>query len=47
MNRKLTTREPDEEMAEIAIAAVEAVFDWRAFQKGTFPTHAGEGVCDD
>ena len=27
----LTTREPDEDMAEVAIAAVEAVFDWRAF----------------
>lgn len=27
----LTTREPDREMAEVAIAAVEAVFDWRAY----------------
>jgi len=29
--QKLTTREPDEEMIEVAIQSVEAVFDWRAF----------------
>lgn len=28
----LTTKEPDDSMIEVAIAAVEAVFDWRAFQ---------------
>ena len=28
----LTTKEPDDDMIEVAIAAVEAVFDWRAFQ---------------
>lgn len=27
----LTTREPDDEMLEVAIKSVEAVFDWRAF----------------
>lgn len=27
----LTTREPDEGMVEVAIAAVEAVFDWKAY----------------
>lgn len=27
----LTTREPDDAMIEVAIASVEAVFDWRAF----------------
>ena len=27
----LTTREPDEKMAEVAIQAVESVFDWRKF----------------
>ncbi len=32
--QKLTTREPDESMAEVAIAAVEAVFDWKAFLAG-------------
>ena len=29
----LTTREPDDSMIEVAIASVEAVFDWRAYQK--------------
>lgn len=32
--QKLTTKEPDDDMIEVAIAAVEAVFDWRAFQNG-------------
>ena len=31
MMQKLTTREPDEQMIEVAIQSVEAVFDWRAF----------------
>ncbi len=31
--QKITTKEPDREMVEVAIAAVEAVFDWRAFQR--------------
>ncbi len=30
--QKLVTNEPDEEMCEVAIQAVEAVFDWRAYQ---------------
>ncbi|MDE6874176.1 MAG: DUF1385 domain-containing protein [Lachnospiraceae bacterium] len=30
--QKLTTKEPDDSMIEVAIASVEAVFDWRAFQ---------------
>ncbi len=34
--QKLTTREPDEGMVEVAIEAVEAVFDWRAYQKENF-----------
>ena len=29
--QKLTTKEPDDEMIEVAIKSVEAVFDWRAF----------------
>ena len=29
----LTTREPDDDMIEVAIASVEAVFDWRAYQE--------------
>ena len=28
----LTTKEPEDDMIEVAMAAVEAVFDWRAFQ---------------
>lgn len=32
--QKLTTREPDDGMIEVAIASVEAVFDWRAYQAG-------------
>lgn len=32
----LTTREPDESMAEVAIAAVEAVFDWRKYLYDVF-----------
>lgn len=30
--QRLTTREPDEEMLEVAIASVEGVLDWRAYQ---------------
>lgn len=31
--QKLTTKEPDEQMVEVAITAVEAVFDWEEFIK--------------
>ena len=34
--QKITTKEPDEEMIEVAIKSVEAVFDWRAFLKENF-----------
>nr|MCR5734477.1 DUF1385 domain-containing protein [Lachnospiraceae bacterium] len=34
--QKLTTKEPDESMAEVAIASVEAVFDWRAYLLSEF-----------
>ena len=34
--QKLTTKEPDEAMCEVAIASVEAVFDWKAYLKETF-----------
>ena len=27
----LTTKEPDDEMIEVGIASVEAVFDWKSF----------------
>ena len=32
----LTTKEPDDSEIEVAIAAVEKVFDWRKFEKDTF-----------
>ena len=32
----LTTREPDEKEVEVAIKAVEEVFDWRKFKKDNF-----------
>ncbi len=34
--QKLTTKEPDEQMVEVAIASVEAVFDWKAYYKENF-----------
>ena len=35
--QKMTTREPDADMAEVAIAAVEAVFDWKEYLRENFP----------
>jgi uncharacterized protein YqhQ len=29
--QKLTTREPDDDMIEVGIASVEAVFDWKSY----------------
>ena len=29
--QKITTREPDDEMIEVAIKSVEAVFDWKTY----------------
>lgn len=34
--QKLTTKEPDDDMIEVAIQAVEAVFDWRAYEAEYF-----------
>lgn len=34
--QRLTTREPDEQMIQVAIASVEAVFDWKAFLNEKF-----------
>ena len=39
--QKLTTREPDASMLEAAIASIEAIYDWRAFQEET----AAGGGC--
>ncbi len=40
--QRLTTREPEPEMAEVAIKAVEAVFDWKAYLKENFPEKYGD-----
>ena len=40
--QKLTTKEPDDDMIEVAIAAVEAVFDWKEFQKKEWAGQEGE-----
>ena len=34
--QNLTTKEPDDSMIEVAIAAVEAVFDWRTYEAENF-----------
>ncbi len=39
--QKLTTKEPDDSMIEVAIQAVEAVFDWRAYEAENFKTAEG------
>ena len=36
MVQKITTKEPTAEMIEVAVKAVEAVFDWEEFQKEAF-----------
>lgn len=35
----MTTKEPDDSMIEVAIASVEAVFDWKKFENEQFGTH--------
>lgn len=35
--QNLTTKEPDDGMIEVAIAAVNAVFDWKAYLRENFP----------
>ena len=35
--QNLTTAEPDDSMIEVAIAAVNAVFDWKAYLRENFP----------
>ena len=36
--QRLTTKEPDDSMIEVGIQAVEAVFDWRAYEAENFDT---------
>lgn len=42
--QNLTTREPDDEMIEVAIASVEAVFDWKNYLEENFAQ--GEEIPD-
>lgn len=44
--QSLTTREPDEDMAEVAIKAVEAVFDWKTYLKENFEFENAAGTVD-
>lgn len=37
MMQNLTTKEPERDMIEVAIAAVEAVFDWKKYEAENFP----------
>ena len=43
--QSLTTKEPDDSMLEVAIASVEAVFDWKSFVRGE--TEKEEAAQDD
>lgn len=45
--QRLTTKEPDESMAEVAIAAVEAVFDWKSYLYENFGYEVDETWMDD
>lgn len=43
----LTTKEPDEGMVEVAIKAVEAVFDWKAYLRENFGYEDGQDPEDE
>lgn len=45
--QKLTTKEPDEDMIEVAIASVEAVFDWKTYLKDTFGYEVDDSWLQD
>lgn len=45
--QKITTKEPDEEMIEVAIAAVEKVFDWQEWQAKRFDKKMAKISDDD
>ena len=45
--QRMTTREPDESMAEVAIASVEAVFDWKKYLQDTFGYEVDESCMKD
>lgn len=45
--QRMTTKEPDEGMVEVAIAAVEAVFDWKQYLYDNFGYEVDETWMDD
>lgn len=42
----LTTKEPDDSMIEVAIASVEAIFDWREYLEEAFPEKYPKGYFE-
>ena len=45
--QRMTTKEPDESRAEVAIASVEAVFDWKKYLQDTFGYEVDESWMKD
>ena len=45
--QRLTTKEPDESMVEVAIASVEAVFDWKKYLYENFGYEVDESWTDE
>lgn len=45
--QKLTTKEPDKDMIEVAIAAVEAVFDWKKYLRDNFGYEEEKSLKND
>ena len=45
--QNLTTKEPDDDMIEVAICSVEAVFDWKAYLKETFGYEVDDSWMQD
>lgn len=45
--QRLTTKEPDESMVEVAIKSVEAVFDWKEYLHETFGYEVDDSWMDD
>ena len=45
--QRMTTKEPDESMVEVAISAVEAVFDWKQYLNDNFGYKVDESWMDE
>ena len=45
--QRLTTKEPDVEMVQVAMASVEAVFDWKQYLFDTFGYEVDESWMKD